>query len=149
MTLPDTAVVTEACLLPVLQQWLRSSCRVRRGSLSVPEFGWVGRRVDLATLTKSQVATAYELKLRDHRRALHQAARNALSFDRSFVVTNAPFTQASLGIASELGVGVVLISDDTVTVVLRSEARRHDLDLRRKVRQAIRQQAARLSDDVR
>ena len=67
--------------------WLERTRRIRRDTLYARELHWVGRRIDLAILTASGALTAYEFKLNHNRRAIEQAAYNAHSFHRSYVVT--------------------------------------------------------------
>jgi hypothetical protein len=88
------------------------------GTSSVQELNWYGRRVDLATLTRSATACAFELKLRDNGRALEQAALNALSFDRSYVVTATPPTAKLLRRAEAVGVGVIHIGEGPAVAIL-------------------------------
>jgi len=110
-------VATEGALLEPLVEWLRRRRWVREDTLLAPEFAWCGRYVDIAAMTRSGIATAFELKLRDNSRALEQAAANTLSFDRSYVVTATPPRNGLLGQAYEVGVGVILVSDGRVTLL--------------------------------
>src|SRR5437868_6969727 len=77
----------EGRLLEPLMEWLFRTRRINAKSRIAVELPWLGRRVDLATLTTTGRTAAYELKLGSLGRALEQAAYNRLSFDRSFVVT--------------------------------------------------------------
>ena len=92
-----------------LLMWLRRLRRVRSDTLYVEELPWFGRRIDLATLTTTRTTTAYELKLADNRRAIEQAAYNALSFDRSFVVTGTRPSPATMYMAERHAVGIIVI----------------------------------------
>ena len=62
--------LSEADMLGPLLCWLRRSGRLRDGSAVATELPWCGRRVDLATVSKSGVATAYELKIRNNNESL-------------------------------------------------------------------------------
>ena len=106
-------VVREAALLEPLLSWLRGRRVLRDDTVIVSELPWYGRRVDLAILNRSNMTTAYELKLRQTRRALEQGALNSLSFDRSYIVTASKPSQRNLVQAVQLGVGVILISPDS------------------------------------
>ena len=108
---------TEALLLGPLVEWLGRRRWIRHDTLLVSEFPWFGRYVDLAVLTRSANATAFELKLRDNGRALEQAASNALSFDRSYVVTATNPKNGFLTRAHQVGVGVILVNQGTVRLL--------------------------------
>ena len=109
----DRASPGERALLAPLITWLRTSGRVRDDTVLVEEMPWFGRRVDLATLTRTRRTTAYELKLADNRRAIEQAAYNALSFDRSYVVTGTMPSPEITQLARDHGVGVIVITSRT------------------------------------
>jgi hypothetical protein len=111
----------EALLLGPLVEWLGKRRWIRHDTLLVTEFPWCGRYVDLAVLTKSAKATAFELKLRDNGRALEQAASNALSFDRSYVVTATNPKSGFLARAHEVGVGVILLGEGTLRVLKEAQ----------------------------
>lgn len=132
--------IREIDLLDPLLVWLRGRRLVRDDSLLVTEFGWHGRRVDLAVLTRSGAATAFELKLRHNRRALEQGALNAVTFDRSFVVTATRPSETNLDQARALGVGVLLVSIElgSVTVLVPAEIRQVHDSARRRLRAALR-----------
>ena len=99
----------------------------------------MGRRVDLAVLTRSGRTTAYELKIRDNRRALQQAAYNKLAFDRSYVVTESEPMQINKTLAQEVGVGFILIRRDGLTrVIQRSSTYAPRRTLRQRLVAAIR-----------
>jgi len=110
----------ERVLLAPLIAWLSQRGRIRADTVYVEELAWFGRRIDLATLTTTRRATAYELKLADNRRAIEQAAYNALSFDRSYVVTGTMPTPELIELATVHAVGVIVIqslSTEPVVVV--------------------------------
>ena len=130
----------EIDLLDPLLAWLRGRGFVRDDSLVVSEFGWHGRRVDLAVLTRSGRATAFELKLRHNRRVLEQGALNAVTFDRSFVVTATRPSAVNLDHARALGVGVLLVSleFESVSLLIPAEHRQVHASARRTLRVALR-----------
>jgi hypothetical protein len=120
-------------LMPVLLGWLRETRRVRADTLVAPELPWYGRRIDLATLTRTGSTTAYELKLANTRRAIEQAAYNHPAFDRSFVVTAARPSPGNLQLAQEHGVGILIVSPHGVQLVLRPANASVDPLLRRRL----------------
>lgn len=123
-------VVSERALLPPLVEWLRRRRRIRDDTVLVTELPWFGRRVDLASMTRSGITTAFELKLRDNGRALEQATFNTLSFDRSYVVTATMPKNGLLGHAAEVGVGVIVVSHGKVTLLLEAKLSPRELILR-------------------
>lgn len=139
MTPNVTSRPQEAELLAPLDRWLRDRRLIRDDSLVVRELPLHGRRVDLAVLTRSGRTTAYELKLRDNRRALEQGALNGVSFDRSFVVTASRPSPTTLEQAGALGIGVLLVSLslDSVTILQRATTRQVHPVARQRLRSAI------------
>lgn len=97
--------------------WLERTRRIRRDTLYARELHWVGRRIDLAILTASGALTAYEFKLNHNRRAIEQAAYNAHSFHRSYVVTATTPSPRTLELAVTHGVGVLAFSAGKITVI--------------------------------
>ena len=106
-----------------LLEWLRRSRRVREDTLVVRELPWHGRRVDLATLTRSGRTTSYELKLNGMLRALQQANYNRVAFDRSYVVTAAEPGEANRCRAREAGVGVIVVRKDGCLHIVEEPSR--------------------------
>lgn len=102
-----------------LLEWLKAKRWLREDTIVSRELPWMGRRVDLAILTRSGSTTAYELKIRDNRRALQQAAFNKLAFDRSYVVTESEPMQINKALAREVGVGFILVRRDGSTRVIQ------------------------------
>ena len=122
-----------------LLKWLKAKRWLREDTIVSREVPWMGRRVDLATLTRSGRTTAYELKIRDNRRALQQAAYNKLAFDRSYVVTETEPMQVSKTLAQEVGVGFILVRRDGATrVIQRSSTYAPRRTLRQRLVAAIR-----------
>ena len=93
-----------------LLDWLRRTGRIREDTIIVRELPWQGRRIDLATLTRSGRLTAYELKLNGSKRAFVQASYNSASFDRSYVVTASMPVERNMAVAREATIGIILIS---------------------------------------
>ncbi|MCW3047311.1 MAG: hypothetical protein JWO74_1595 [Solirubrobacterales bacterium] len=108
-------------LLPLLR-WLVESRRINAETRIALELPWLGRRVDLATLTSTRRAAAYELKLGSLGRALEQATYNRSVFDRSYVVTSSMPRPENLALAAEHGIGVILVRDRQVRRILESPA---------------------------
>jgi hypothetical protein len=99
----------EARLLAPLLAWLKRRRQIRTRTVVVTEVPWHGRRVDVATLTTTGRTTAYELKLRNTRRAIEQAAMNKLCFDRSYIVTTVTPNDENRLLAENLGVGIITV----------------------------------------
>ena len=115
--MPETNAGERRLEKPLLE-WLKTKGWLRDDTIVSRELPWMGRRVDLAILTRSGRTTAYELKIRDNRRALQQAAYNKLAFDRSYVVTESEPMQINKTLAQEVGVGFILIRRDGSTRVI-------------------------------
>jgi hypothetical protein len=108
-------------LLPLLR-WLVDSRRINRETQIALELPWLGRRIDLATLTSTRRAAAYELKLGSLGRALEQATYNRYAFDRSYVVTSSMPRPDNMALAAEIGIGILVIRGRLVRQVLESPA---------------------------
>ena len=143
------ARICEADLAAPLLRWLESSGRINDNTLVVRELPWYGRRVDIATLNASKMTSAFELKLRDNRRAIEQAARNTLTFDRSYVVTATSPTERSRGLAAQLGVGLLVVDLDTggVMTIQHPNVGSPPIRVRQRLRSRIRARSGD-SDDV-
>lgn len=126
----DAAADGEASLLDPLVAWLRRTRRINTGTQIAFELSWFGRRVDLATLTRSRRTSAYELKLNRFGRALEQAAYNRLAFDRSYIVTSSVPRPPNVALAAEHGVGIIVIHRGHVEHVLESPVSRVARELR-------------------
>lgn len=108
-------------LLPLLR-WLVNSRRINADTRIALELPWLGRRIDLATLTSTRRAAAYELKLGSLGRALEQATYNRSAFDRSYVVTSSMPRPENLALAATHGIGVIVVQDQTIRRLLESPA---------------------------
>lgn len=128
----------EARLAAPLLKWLERRRRIATDTLIVRELPWHGRHIDLVTLTKSGCLSAYELKLSDTRRAIHQAAFNGLAFDQSFIVTVAEPSEKNRARAIDAGVGIILIKDGDARLLQRA-ATSPVKELRTRARRAIRE----------
>jgi hypothetical protein len=109
----------ESGMMPTLVDFLRKRQWVRSDSLLAREFPVNGRRVDLAVLTKSQVASAFELKIGGFSRVLEQAVYNRMTFDRSWVVVSGEPRATNVAEAAKYGVGAIVISSGHPRVLVR------------------------------
>jgi hypothetical protein len=113
-------------------------------SLADTEIPWYGKRVDLALLPLGTDVhpVAVELKVRDTRRAIDQAALNRYLTPTSWVATPSEPSPLLLEIAGAEGVGVLLVSDPGVYPLIHptsgqphtGELREHLEAKRRRVR---------------
>lgn len=123
----------EARLLPELFTFLRHSGRLRDDTIAVEELPWHGRRVDLVTLTRSGVLSAYELKLNNFGRVLEQAAYNQLSFDRSWIVVGGRPNEVNLALAERFKIGVISICGGAKMLIPAPLRRCEEIALRRRL----------------
>ncbi len=128
----------EARLEAPLLKWLTKRRRIRDDTTIVRELRWFRRNVDLITLTASDIATAYELKIRSNRRAVQQASYNRLAFDRSYVVTASEPGEVNIDRARQAGVGIILVNGGSPRLILEGLATPTSDSLREKLRVAIR-----------
>lgn len=136
MPAADTHELAESDLLEPLLAWLERRRQLTPTAIVTTELAWSGRRIDLAILTPSDTALAFELKLRHNTRAIEQAALNARAFDRSYVVTMTRPSASNVQLASALGVGIILVSSDLrrISLVVRPTAPRPRATVRRRLR---------------
>lgn len=125
-TMPERTAERE--LLPPLLEWLRLRKTIRDETRIIEELPWRGRRVDLVTVTRTGICSAYELKLGDTRRALEQSSLNSLSFERSFIVVAATPNKGNLEQAKHLGIGVIQIDLATGIINRLLIGRRNSID---------------------
>ncbi len=133
LRVPTTAGASrnrEARLVDPLLHWLRRTHRVSSDTRVAFELSWFGRRIDVATLTRTRRTVAYELKLGGLGRALEQAYYNRLSFDRSYVVTASMPRAENLALAAEYEIGLIVVRGGTVQHLLDSPLRRARPELR-------------------
>lgn len=107
----------EKTLLMPLLDMMRSRGWINEQSIVLSEVPLNGRRADLATLTKSGVTSAYELKIGSFQRVLEQAMYNRISFDRSWIVLDRRPVVRCIELARENGIGIIVL-DEKMTVVL-------------------------------
>ena len=89
----------------------------------VREFDYISGRTDVLSLCSDQALVAFEAKLWDWRRALHQAWRNSSFANQVYVVL--PRKRGAVALRNReqfeaLGVGLCLIDADTVEVAIES-----------------------------
>lgn len=127
----------ERALLPVLLRWLVATGRLRQQTSVVHELPWLGRRVDLALSTQKGITTAFELKIGGAQRVIEQAAYNRFSFHRSWIVTGTRPRDEGTRWARELGLGVILIQNDAISLLATPQCRDPHPDAVRRLRRAI------------
>ena len=127
-------------ILALLVKWLIRRRRVRCGTLMAKELSWLGRRIDLATLTASGSLTAYEIKARNNLRVIEQAARNTQSFQRSYIVTATNPSIRNRCLASYLNVGIIAFTDGQVRQVSSAPLLHQPPQLSRRLRAAVESQ---------
>lgn len=107
---PTGAIGEERMFRPCLE-WLRHQGWAGVGQVLLREFPWCGRHVDIAALASCRTTLAIEMKVRDNRRGLDQAGRNALAFDRSYLATTIRCSAALVDAAMEVGVGILHLAE--------------------------------------
>jgi hypothetical protein len=138
----------EVDMIPPLVAWLKQTRRIRHDSVVVEEFPWLGRRVDLATLTISGRLTAYETKVKQNSKAIEQAAKNAQAFERSYIVTGTTPLKGNLRLANCLGIGVLVLENGGIRTVLESPRVQQPDEVLTVLRNRMRQQAGYLMTHV-
>ncbi len=114
----------EAELAAPLLRYLQQRRRVTGSSLIAEQVSLHGKWIDLVTLTSTRILTAYELKLNHVSRVLEQAAANTFSVDRSYLVTASRPRENALEHAELLGVGILWVSDDKISELVRAPRHR-------------------------
>lgn len=110
----------EAAMLPIIKEWLIRMNIVRKDTLCVEEFPWLGRRVDFVTMTKSGIICAYELKLTHTAGVIQQAAANRLSFDRSYIVSGSQLSYINSQQVKKASIGLFTIKGNNVKRIFGS-----------------------------
>jgi len=123
-------MMREAEMLEPFRHWLRRTHRVGSETVEATELPWLGRRVDLATATGRGLTTAYEMKLRDNTCGIMQAAKNAHAFSRSYLVTATMPSASNLSLARDVGIGVIYLTPESVSVVMTAPIRTVHSDIR-------------------
>lgn len=111
----------EQVLLGPLIDFLNKTNRINEYTIVKLELPWNGRRIDLATLSRSLTTTAYELKLSSIQRAVEQASYSRLSFDRSWVVTSGRVKSSAIGEAQGLGIGIMSLVNDRIQILATAQ----------------------------
>lgn len=124
----------ESRMAPPLVDWMKRRRWLREDSIVVRELAVNGRRVDLVTMTRSGVLSAFELKLSGFSRALEQAFYNKRIFDRSWIVVGNMPRPINLEEARRFGVGVIVVVDQRPKVILRPGPSSFDIQMRSRVR---------------
>jgi hypothetical protein len=99
----------ERDLYPPLLSFLCSEWGLDENTLLAEEVSLHGRFVDLALLVPAAGSVAFEFKVAATKRALEQAAFNRLSFHESYVVLGVVPSKKNLGLAQQLGIGVIYV----------------------------------------
>jgi hypothetical protein len=136
----------ERRMLAPLLTWLFQRRRLNEESTVALELSWLGRRVDLATVTKSGASTAYEMKVGRFGRVLEQAIYNRAAFDRSFMVVDAAPKPQNLQVAADAGVGVIVVQAMSVQLVRESPRLEVEPGVRRRIHAAMARGGYRASD---
>jgi hypothetical protein len=129
----------ESKLLRPLLDWLQRRGRIGVDARIAAELPWFGRRVDVATMTRTLRTAAYELKLGGLGRAMEQASYNRVAFDRSYIVTGAVPRQKNITLAGDHGIGIIVVRDDAVVEILRSPHQRPTPELRKRLLLSLRE----------
>ena len=118
-----TAPPEAALLLPVLRGVLRMDWGASQMSKADIEVRWHQKRLDLCVLPGDERLHVIELKVGDWRRAVDQAFVNRWAADSSWVALwHENVTGAAYGAAQDAGVGLLVVTKNTVYPALRPEA---------------------------
>lgn len=136
---PASGIDREHMMLPPLLRWLTATGHIRSRTTVALEIPWQGRRIDLGLSNSRGLTSAFELKLGSIQRAIEQAYYNRAGFHRSWIVTgNAP-REHNLHAAVAAGLGLILVKDDTVSLLARPTHGPPSPKIARAVRAAIHQ----------
>ena len=116
-----------------LLRFLAATGRIRHDTLIIHEFPWNGRRVDIVTRTTTGIISAYELKIGNVGRAIEQAAYNALSFDKSWIVVDRDVSAKNIELCSTLGVGIIVVEGIDARIQLAARAVRVNQESKRRL----------------
>lgn len=94
---------------------------------ALQEFDYSSGRTDVLSLSHGDELIAFEAKLSNWRKALHQAWRNTSYVNRAYVVL--PRDRAAVALLhrqefEELGVGLCLVDEAGVEVVIESQSKK-------------------------
>lgn len=129
----------ESEMLEPFLSWLEATRRLRPGSIVATELSWLGKRIDVATLTSSGVLTSYELKIDHNLEAISQAAQNSHWFHRNYVVTATMPLGKNTELARAHGLGVICKTARGYKVIVPAQKLRHPSDVVSAVRNSIEQ----------
>jgi len=89
----------------------------------IREFDYVSGRTDILSLSNENEIIAFEAKLSNWRKAIHQAWRNTSFANQVYVVLPRNFASAAIKNKAEfkeLGVGLCVVDEDGVEVIFQS-----------------------------
>ena len=112
-----------------LYGWLAATGQVDSSTRVVRDVPWLGRWIDLSTLSAEGTATAYECKLSKTFDAIDQAAGNAHSYHRSWIVMAARPRRKNLDLATQHNVGVLYLLDGHISILRDAPACNPDWDV--------------------
>ena len=121
--------------------WLRDTKQIRNKTYIAFEVPWLGRRIDIVTLTSRGILTAYELKLKNNLRAIEQAVKNTHAFHRSYMVTTTCLSYRNRSLATQLDIGVLCMSDASIRRIIRAPILDSSPDVIRRLRSKVRNKA--------
>lgn len=121
--------------------WLRQTRRVRHDSRILRQFSWLGRRIDIVTMTISGIVSSYELKVYNNTIAIEQAVKNAHAFQRSYIVTMTKPSLRNCQLASTHDIGIIHMTDDRIMVLAYAPWIRQSPNVLSRLRHQIRQKA--------
>lgn len=146
VTLPPPAPILnieETLLLEPFMVLAKRRGLIRTNSILLRELPWRGNRVDIAVLSPSLLASAFELKIGSISRAIEQASYNRLAFDRSWVVVPETPRRQNLDEAQGLGIGLIQVSGGSASVVQwPSRESKAGRELRSQLRNEIRRRSS-------
>lgn len=128
----------EEAMYEPLYAWLRESGRVDNSTLVVRDVPWLGRWIDLSTLSAEGTAIAYECKLSKTLDVIDQASKNAFSYHRSWIVIAALPRQRNLDLATQCRVGVLHLSGGRLAVLRDAPPCNPDADVAERLAERIR-----------
>lgn len=103
---------------------LESMTHVFRGESYIREFDYSSGRTDVLALSLSGEVIAFEAKLKNWRKAIHQAWRNTSFVNRTYVVLPRDCALSAKKHQNEFlerGVGLCIVDSDRIEIVIESE----------------------------
>ena len=114
---PAMVLSDEEAMYGPLYAWLVATGRVDQSTRMARDVPWLGRWIDLSTLSTSGTATAYECKLNKTLDAIDQAAGNAYAYHRSWIVMAVRPKEQNLDLATQHNVGVLYLTGGHITIL--------------------------------